>query len=211
VPAAQQRAALAVLSDAGFGERAYRFRPALLSRLAADRWMHWGASPGSDGRPDFPLHDWAMVQQGSLLGQLIDPAVLARIRDAELRAGPGEATLGLPELFASLTGAIWSEIGAGVRGRPVRPRNVSSVRRDLQRLYHTVLIQRADTPPAGTPEDARALARATLAGLGTDIDRAMAIPRPDMDAYTRAHLTDTRDRIARALDAQMIQTTTFSR
>jgi hypothetical protein len=211
VPAAQQRAALAFLSDAGFGERAYRFKPALLSRLAADRWMHWGASPGSDGRPDFPLHDWAMVQQGSLLGQLLDPAVLARIRDAELRAGPGEATLGLPELFASLTGAIWSEIGAGVRGRPVRPRNVSSVRRDLQRLYLNVLIPTAVTPPAGTPEDARALARATLAGLGTDIDRAMAIPRPDMDAYTRAHLTDTRDRIARALDAQMIQTTTFSR
>jgi hypothetical protein len=211
VPAAQQRAALAFLSDAGFGERAYRFRPALLSRLAADRWMHWGASPGSDGRPDFPLHDWAMVQQGSLLGQLLDPAVLARIRDAELRAEPGEATVGLPELFASLTGAIWSEIGAGVRGRPVRPRNVSSVRRDLQRLYLNMLIQTAVTPPAGMPEDARALARATLAGLGTDIDRAMAIPRPDMDAYTRAHLTDTRDRIARALDAQMIQTTTFSR
>jgi hypothetical protein len=211
LPAAQQRAALGFLAEAGFGERAYRFRPALLSRLAADRWMHWGASPGADGRPDFPLHDWAMAQEGSLLGQLLDPAVLARIRDAELRAEPGEATLGLPELFGSLTGAIWSEVGAGVRGRPVRPRNMSSVRRDLQRLYVNALIQIAVSPPAGTPEDARALARVTLASLGGDLDRAMAIPRPDLDAYTRAHLTDTRDRIARALDAQMIQTTTFSR
>jgi hypothetical protein len=211
VPAAQQRAALAFLAEAGFGERAYRFRPALLSRLAADRWLHWGASPGSDGRPDFPLHDWAMSQEGSLLGQLLDPAVLARIRDAELRAEPGEATVGLPELFASLTAAIWSEAGAGARGRPVRPRNVSSVRRDLQRLYLNALIQTAVSPLPGTPEDARALARVTLEGLGDDLDRALAIPRPDLDAYTRAHLTDTRDRIARALDAQMIQTTTFSR
>jgi hypothetical protein len=211
VPAAQQRAALAFLAEAGFGERAYRFRPALLSRLAADRWMHWGASPGSDGRPDFPLHDWAMSQEGSLLGQLLDPAVLARIRDAELRAEPGEATVGLPELFASLTVAIWSEAGAGARGRLVRPRNVSSVRRDLQRLYLNALIQTAVSPLPGTPEDARALARVTLVGLGGDLDRALAIPRPDLDAYTRAHLTDTRDRIARALDAQMIQTTTFSR
>ena len=88
-----------------------------------------------------------MAQQGSLLGQLLDPAVLARIRDAELRAEPGEATLGLPELYASLTGAIWSEIGAGVRGRAVRARNVSSVRRDLQRLYLNMLIQTAVSPP----------------------------------------------------------------
>ena len=111
VPAAQQRAALAFLSEAGFGERAYRFPPALLSRLGAERWMHWGASPEADGRLDFPLHDWALTQQGSLLGQLLDPTVLARIRDAELRAAPGEPTMGLPELFASLTTAIWTEVG----------------------------------------------------------------------------------------------------
>ena len=211
VPAAEQRAALAFLAEAGFGEGAYRFSPALLSRLASDRWMHWGASPGSDGRPDFPLHDWAMAQQGSLLGQLLDPAVLARIRDAELRAEPGEATVGLPELYASLTAAIWSEAGAGVHGRTVRPRNVSSVRRDLQRLYLNLLIQTAVSPPPGTPEDARALARTTLSGLSADLDRALANPRLELDAYTSAHLIDTRDRIARALDAQMIQTTTFPR
>jgi uncharacterized protein DUF4953 len=211
VPAVEQRAALAFLADAGFGENAYRFSPALLNHLGSNRWMHWGATPGSDGRPDFPLHDWAMAQQGSLLGQLLDPAVLARIRDAELRAQPGEATLGLPELYASLTGAIWSEIGAGVRGRAVRARNVSSVRRDLQRLYLNLLVQTVVSPPAGTPEDARAIARAALVGLGADLDRALAVPRPDLDAYTRAHLADTRDRIARALDAQMIQTTTISR
>jgi hypothetical protein len=211
VAAAQQRAALAFLADAGFGERAYRFQPALLSRLASDHWMHWGASPGTDGRPDFPLHDWAMAQQGSLLSQLLDPAVLARIRDAELRAAPGEATVGLPELYGSLTSAIWSEIGAGVRGRAVRPRNIGSVRRDLQRLYLNLLIQTAVSPPPGTPEDARALARMTLSGLGADLDRALALPRPDLDAYTRAHLADTRDRVARALDAQMIQTTAVTR
>ena len=211
VPAAQQRAALAFLADAGFGERAYRFRPALLSRLGTDRWMHWGVSPGADGRPDFPLLDWATTQEGSLLGQLLDPAVLARIRDAELRAEPGEATVGLPELFGSLTQAIWAEAGAGVRTRLVQPRNVGAVRRDLQRLYLNALIQMAVSPAPGTPEDARALARMTLAGLGGDIDRALTGSRPEMDAYTRAHLTDARERISRALDAQMIQTTTYSR
>ena len=211
VPAAEQRAALAFLAEAGFGERAWHFRPALLSRLAADRWMHWGASPDADGRLDFPLLEWAAAQQGSLLGQLLEPGVLARLRDAELRAEPGESTVGLPELFTSLTGAIWAEVGAGSRSRPVRPRNIAAPRRDVQRLYLNALVQMTVTPQPGTPEDARALARVTLAGLRADIDRALVVPRTDLDAYTRAHLTDARDRISRALDAQMIQTTTYSR
>jgi hypothetical protein len=211
VPAAQQRAALAFLTEAAFGEQAYRFPPELLGRLASERWMHWGASPGADGRQDFPLHELAMVQQGSLLGQLLDPVVLGRVRDADLRAAPGAPTMGLPELFSSLTGAIWAEIGAGARPRPARVRNVTSVRRDVQRLYLDALIQMAVSPAPGTPEDARALARATLTGLGTDLDRVLAVPRPDMDAYTRAHLADARDRVARALDARMIQTTTSTR
>jgi hypothetical protein len=208
VPAAQQRAALAFLAESGFGEKAYRFPPALLSRLGAERWTHWGASPGADGRLDFPLHDWALTQQGSLLGQLLDPAVLARIRDAELRAAPKEPAMGLPELFASLTTAIWAEAGAGARNRLVQPRNVTSVRRDVQRLHLNALIQMTVSPAPGTPEDARAVARMTLTGLGADLDRVLTVPRPELDTYTRAHLSEARDRIRRALDAQMIQTTT---
>jgi hypothetical protein len=207
VPVAQQRAALAFLTEAGFGEGAYRFPPALLSRLGAERWMHWGASAGTDARLDFPLHDWALTQQGSLLGQLLDPTVLARIRDAELRTAPAEPTMGLPEMFASLTTAIWAEAGAGSRNRLVPPRNITSVRRDVQRLYLNALIQMTVSPAPGTPEDARAVARMTLTGLGADLDRALAVPRPGLDSYTRAHLSEARDRIHRALDAQMIQTT----
>jgi hypothetical protein len=207
VPAARQRAALGFLSEAGFGETAYHFPPALLSRLGAERWMHWGASSGADGRFDFPMHDWALTQQGALLGQLLDPMVLARVRDAELRAAPGEPTMGLPELFATLTTAIWAEAGAGARSRLVPPRNITSVRRDVQRLHLNALIQMTVSPAPGTPEDARAVARMTLTGLGADLDRALAVPRPGLDSYTRAHLSEARDRIHRALDAQMIQTT----
>ena len=138
---------------------------------------------------------------------LLDPAVLARIRDAELRAEPSEPTLALPELFGTLTSAIWAEVGAGARPRATRARDVGSVRRDVQRLYLNLLIQMAVAPASGTPEDSRALARATLIGLATDLDRVLVVPRPDLDANTRAHLADARDRIRRALDAQMIQTT----
>jgi hypothetical protein len=204
VPAARQREALAFIAETGFGERAWSFRPELLSRLAPDRWMHWGASPGAQGRADFPIHDWALAQQGSLLNQLTDPVLLSRIRDAELRARPGEETLGIPELFGSLTRSIWAELGARPGSKHALPRNTSSVRRDLQRLHLNAMIRMVVSPVPGTPEDARSLARETLFGLDADLTRAIEEERANLDAYSRAHLTDSRARIARALDAGMV-------
>ncbi|MFL5493640.1 MAG: zinc-dependent metalloprotease [Gemmatimonadales bacterium] len=210
IPAEQQRAALGFLASAAFGEGAYHFRPELLKLLGPDRWSHWDASPASDGRIDFPLHDWATTQQGSLLGQLLEPAVLSRIRDAELRATVSDSTVGLPELFTTLSGTIWAEVGAGTRGKPAA-RNITSVRRDLQRLYLNGLVRMAVSPAPGTPEDARALARVALTELGGELSRVLSSPKIELDSYTRAHLIDSRERITQALNAGMIQTTTFAR
>ena len=174
VPAAVQRRALAFIAEAGFGERAYRFRPELLSHLGPDRWRHWGSSPGADGRIDFPLHNWAMTQQSALLNQLLDPAVLSRVRDAELRVMGPDSTVTIPELFATLTAAIWTEVGYPTSdGKPpVAARNITSVRRDLQRLYLNNMIRMIVNPLPDTPEDARTLARVTLTDLATQLDRA---------------------------------------
>ena len=203
VPAPMQRQALAFIADAGFGERAYRFTPELLSHLGPDRWRHWGSTPGADGRIDFPLHDWAMAQQGALLNQLLDPVVLSRMRDAELRATNSEPTVTIPELFTTLTAAIWSELGyPRADGRSAIGRNITSVRRDLQRMYLNSLIRMVVNPLPDTPEDARTLARMTLADLATQLDRAR---RLELDTYTRAHLIDSRERITQALNAQMFQ------
>jgi hypothetical protein len=138
-----------------------------------------------------------MAQQGALLGQLLDPVVLSRIRDAELRATVGEPTVTIPELFTTLTTAIWAEVGLS--------RNITSVRRDLQRLYLNSLIRMIVSPLPDTPEDARTLARATLADLATQLDRAMVRRGVELDPYTRAHLVDSRERINQALNAQMLQ------
>jgi Met-zincin len=209
VPAAVQRRALAFLAEAGFGEQAYRFRPELLSHLGPNRWRHWGSMPGTDGRIDFPLHDWAMAQQGALLGQLLDPVVLSRIRDAELRATDNHPTVTIPELFATLTAAIWAEVGyPGGDGKPGTARNITSVRRDLQRLYLNNLVRMIVNPLPETPEDARTLARATLVDLGAQLDR---VRRFELDTYTRAHLADSRERIAQALNAQIFQNAGITR
>jgi hypothetical protein len=211
VPAERQREALAFLAEAGFGEGAFRFRPQLLSRLAPERWMHWGASPAAQGRADFPLHEWALAQQGSLLNQLLEPVVLQRIRDAELRAAPGEETVGIPELFGTLTQTIWTELGIRAGSKPVTARTIGSVRRDLQRMHLNAMIGMVVNPAAGTPEDARGLARATLADLEGWVAHALGDDRAALDAYTRAHLADTHERISGALQAQMIPTPTAFR
>ena len=206
VPAARQREALAFLTEAAFGERAYRFKPELLSKLGPDRWRHWGSNPSASGRIDFPVHSWATAQQSALLGQLLDPVVLSRIRDAELRAAEGEQIVTIPELLGTLTRAIWAEAAYPATAAAASPRNITSVRRDLQRIYLNSLIRMVVSPQADLPEDARTLARFTLADLGAELDRSLARRGTELDPYTRAHLVDSRERITQALNAQMIQT-----
>lgn len=211
VPARRQREALAFIAEAGFGERAFSYPPELLRHLAPERWMHWGASPSAQGRADFPLHDWARAQQGSLLDQLLAPVVLSRIRDAELRATPGEDTVGIPELFETLTQAIWAELGLRPASKQGTARSTGSVRRDVQRAHLDAMVRMVVSPTPGTPEDARALARVTLLDLEARLAHALDDDRASLDAYTRAHFADSRERIVRALEAQMIQTPTALR
>ncbi|MGH7700123.1 MAG: zinc-dependent metalloprotease [Gemmatimonadales bacterium] len=201
VSAGRQREALRFIAVEGLGEGAYRFSPALLNHLAPERWFHWGASPFTASRIDFPLHDWALALQATLLDLLLDPGVLSRLRDAELRAEGGETTVTIPELFGTLTDAVWAEVGPAGDGRV---RGVSSIRRDLQREHLGMLVRMLVSPPPGLPEDARTVARATLTELAAAMDRALG-GRAELDAYTVAHLTDSRERIRQALDARVVQ------
>jgi hypothetical protein len=194
VPAAKQREALAFIAAAGLGEDAYQFRPELLNRLAPSRWWHWGQSPFSEGRIDFPLHDWAYGFQSILVALLLDPGVLARIRDNELRATRGEPVVTIPDVLTSLTNTIWAEADRG--------RNVTSIRRDLQRMYLGELIQLHVRPNPGTPDDARAIARVALVELNGRLARALTAG--GLDAYSRAHYADSRAKIEQALRAMAV-------
>jgi hypothetical protein len=147
-----------------------------------------------------------VAQQSSLLSQLLDPAVLARVRDAELRATEDEPTVTIPEVFNTLTRAIWAEAAYPAQGKMVVPRNITSVRRDLQRLHLNALIRMIVSPAPDMPEDARTLARATLSELGGELDRGLMRRATELDPYTKAHLLDSKERIVQALNAQLIQT-----
>jgi hypothetical protein len=124
---------------------------------------------------------------------------------------PGEETVGIPELFDTLAHAIWVELGLRPGSRQGTARAIGSVRRDVQRLHLNAMVRMVVSPRPGTPEDARALARATLMTLERQLAHALDDDRASLDSYTRAHLADSRQRVARALEAPMIQSPTATR
>jgi hypothetical protein len=189
----RQRDALAFLSRAVFAADAFQFPPELLQQFGPNRWSHWGLTNTVNGRIDYPLLDQALSIQTAILGNLLHPARLSRIRDAEIRFG-SVAVLPVPELLTELSRAIFAEAFA------TTSRNVPANRRDLQRAYLDRLVDFTARPPAGTPADARAASRAQLVALDARLRTRLAV-RGAMDDITQAHYAEARARIARALEA----------
>lgn len=190
VPRERQLQALQFLVMDGFDETAFELPEDVLQQFGADRWNHWGDDNTYDGRIDYPYHDEVLDVQRALLDQITSSMVFARIRDAELKYG-SDQVLTIPDLMAALSSAVWSELADG--------RSIPSMRRDLQRAYLDRMIELVTDAPHGTPADARAVARMTLQDL--DSQMAAALESADLDAYTRAHLNDSRVRVERALAA----------
>jgi hypothetical protein len=194
VPRARQREALQLLVDRVFGEQALAVPSGTLAQLGTNRWIFdWGSSVTWNGRLDYPFHEQVLGFQNAVLDQVLHPLRLARIRDAETKFGAADV-LTIPELMGRLTQAVWTET------LEAPGRNASAMRRDLQRAYVDHLTEIVATPPDRMPADARAVARAELSRLDRRLAARLA-PPARFNAYTLAHLMETRARIEKALEA----------
>jgi hypothetical protein len=205
--AAKQREAMKVIVDGAFAKGAMRLDPDRLNHLAPNRWAQFGMWDAMFNSPvDYPVHDIVAWFQDALLGELLAPPRLRRIVDNTARMPDGEHAYTLGEMFQTLTGAIWSELGTSGQ----QARNVDSFRRNLQRAYverfTRMLMGGKDsstagafTPVSDAPEDARALARYELTRLSRRL--AVAQNAGGLDLETRAHFAESRARIDRALTA----------
>jgi hypothetical protein len=191
VPVEKQRQALEIVHKYVFAEDALSFPPELLNKLAPSRWRHWGSSPRV-GRLDYPIHDWVLFMQSSVLWDLLSGDRLSRLKDIELKSQPEQA-LTLPELFDTLQTGIWTEV-LKPNDKPVI---ISSLRRGLQRKYLDILT-RIVLRKERVPEDARTLAWYKLRQLNEKLDEVKS-----NDEYTKAHLLETRDRINKTLNAEL--------
>ena len=199
VPAAEQRAALALLNDEIFGPQAFKFPAHLLNKLAVERFPDIEGTIYQIDRNDPPIHALVLAMQSGSLDRLYHPITLNRLSDLETHYGPKEQPFTMAEMFSSLRKAIWSEVDA--RG------NIDSFRRNLQRKHLQTLVGLVVQLDPAAPEDARTLARADLQAIRRGIDALLGPtgrPAPAgarLDEVTRAHLDETRARITAALDA----------
>ena len=154
-------------------------------------------APVSAGpRLDYTFNEKALAIQSGLLETLTAPMLLSRVREAESRSADAYR---LTEHFDRLTRAIWGEVG-GASAPALKALDGPGTRRELQRVYVDRLASLMVAPPAGTPDDARALARLQLTRIDGRASRTIAGELPLGD-YTRAHLMESRARIKRALEA----------
>ena len=193
VPLAKQREALDFIVDRVFAPQALVVAPATLQRMGSNRWLHWGVNTTFNGRLDFPYHESVLAFQTATLANLLNPFRLARIRDGETKYGAATMVT-IPEMMGALTQAIWTESWAPAA------RATSAVRRDLQRAYIDQMTQLVVQPGDRTPADARAVARMQLKDLNRRLGLAVSTSAR-LDAYTRAHLEESKARIDKALSA----------
>ena len=193
VPKLKQREALDFIVARVFAEDALKIPQATLQKMGSNRWTHWGTVTTFNGRLDFPYHEQTLAFQSAVMGQLFNPFRLARIRDGETKYGAAN-TVTIPEMMGALTRAVWTEaLGPA-------PRNISATRRDLQRAYIDQMGQIVVKPADRTPADARSVARMQLRDVNRRIGTALANAAA-LDAYTRAHLDESKARIDKALTA----------
>jgi hypothetical protein len=161
----RQRAAVAFLAREVFATPTWLNEPAVLTRIEAT-----GAVNRIRGL------------QASRLNQLLDPARMLRMQEAELAGHPAYP---LPEYLADVRGAVWGELASAA--------SIDPYRRNLQRAHVERLGTLVD-PEAGGTGDVPALARAELRTLLGSVRTAAG--RAGLDPVTRAHLEDVEARIA---------------
>jgi hypothetical protein len=197
IAAEKQKEALEFMRRYCFSEEAFQLTPDLYNKLAPERL------PGLDGldglfgatRVDTPWHDSVLNLQRAVLQRLHAPATLSRLQDGELRFKEGELRFTMADMFLGLETAIWAELH-----HPVR--QISSLRRNIQREHLKTLSRIALRNYGGIPEDATSLARASLKRIAENLDAKLSDTKLS-DTTSRAHLDETRARIRAVLDAQI--------
>ena len=204
-----QREALKYLRETVLTDKPFAFPPELLRKLAPEKWYHWGENSMFAGS-DFPVNEWVLNIQTQVLDELLDPGTLKRVQNNTRTADKGDDPLTLAEVFRTLTDGVCCDLpdadGKAAGGK------CSVVGRNLQRAYVAKLSELIlgpkpspyyftfyffdDAGPA--PADARSLARMHLREIGKRVDAAL---KAEKDDTAKAHLEETKERIAKVLSA----------
>ena len=188
VDPAQQREALQFLASGVFSSASFRFKPEFLSSLTLD-YNEWERGQ--------PLSIPAAVSRVQLvaLDRLLSPGTANRLLELPAYVAPEKrkGLISLHEVYATLQGAIWSELKSGGE--------VDRLRRHLQREHLKRLQTLLTKGSASLPSDALSLLRHNASQLHGELRAAMA--KGGQSVETRAHLADSLSALSEALRATM--------
>ncbi len=180
-----QRAALNMVAREMLSENAFQFSDKVLLNLTGD----YKTGEASDA----PLKDVISMMQRSALSNLLAADTVSRVANNAFKMQNRQDRLTIGELYTTLAGKVFSEIGTG--------RSVTTLRRELQRFMIEGLIVQALAPAGRVEEDSRMVSRDMLRRLSQRFGTAKCA-----DAMTKIHIRDAKDRIDRALNAINVRT-----
>jgi len=205
VPVEQQRKALNFVTTNAFHDESFGLTPELTTAMGLDKWSDNMSSMMEEST--WPIHDRIMGIQASVLTGLMNPTTLKRVYDNETRVPADQDCLTLPEMLDTVSKSIWTELDAKTEGEyNARKPLISSLRRSLQREHVERLIDL--TLPGGSSGAAglaiSSLSAEQLRGIVKKIEAAQSASADKHDPYTTAHLSQVKERITKALDADYI-------
>jgi hypothetical protein len=199
VPVKQQREALQFVLENAFRDEAFGLTPELLRHMTIDKWLDQFSDAVEDAT--WPVHDRVMGIQSMVLTRLLNPGTLGRVFDNEFLTPAKQDMVTIPEVLRILETEIWSELAKVGPQFSEREPMVSSLRRNLQREYVERLID-LSMPNSWGQASHRPIANLALMHLRQLSARLNQVQNdPGLDAYSRAHLSETKLRIDKALDA----------
>ena len=188
VEPAKQRDALKLIADKLFSVDSFQFKPEFLTSLAPN-YVEW------ERRPLVNIPQAVVRLQTQALHRLLSAGTAQRLIElpAYLPEKERKGVISLNELYATVQGAVWSELKNG--------RDIDPLRRTLQR-EHLKRLQAVLTRPAPTlPVDAISLARLNATRLQADLRAALG--KGGLTVENRAHLEDALALLTEALRATL--------
>lgn len=200
ISAADQREALKFVIDNSFTDESFGLTPELLVKMSANK------DENSRNDPAWAVHDRIAGVQASVLTMLMNPGKLRRVYDNEAYTPADQDAVTLPEIMNTIGDAAWSELDKGVSQKyTARKPMISALRRALQREHAERLIDLTIDSGYNVANKAVAnLATEELREIKAKIGKTLEKSDSNIDAYSKAHLSELNLRIGKALDASYI-------
>ena len=200
VDANQQRRAIKFIVDNAFNSDSFGLDPETLSYLQSDNWYDEGYSTAHS----YPVASSVLGIQASAMTGLINPNRLTWIMDNEIRTPEGDDALTVPEVFGAIRETVWElpDLSGSYTNRSPL---IDQLDRNLQMEHLSRMIDLATGMrwPGASGRTIQSLARQELLTIQKLVDSYVG--SSNLDEYSSAHLSDIKERIARALEASYLR------